>query len=75
MDEFQENRFTRGAATANFLTSGPTDWGKNFYFVLLENDRNMCVSVCVGGGGGGGGIILGRERRFQSKNCFLLKFD
>ena len=36
--EFQQNRSTRGVATVDFLTSGPTDWGINLCFLLLENN-------------------------------------
>ena len=38
LDEFQQNSFTRGVATADFLASVPTDWGINFCFVFLENN-------------------------------------
>ena len=29
LDECQQNRSTQGVATADFLTSGPTDWEIN----------------------------------------------
>ena len=40
MDEFQQNRWTRKVATADFLTSGPTD-GDKFLFCLKTIEMLM----------------------------------
>ena len=50
-----------GVPTADFLTTGPTDWWINAYFVLLET-----VEMCMG-------YYLHLERRCQSNNLNFLE--
>ena len=63
MDEFQQNRSTRGVATADFLTSGLADWWINFFVLFYLKTIEMCRGIS---------LSLG-EIRCQLKNLIFLE--